>query len=916
MQCKSALKRPLRDIIKSIGHIDKHTTSSPSSPSPPSPPSPPAPAPAPGLLLSSASCANSRHHQLRYSAASPHVSVSIGAVRPLSGARGHGHGHGLPSDSLYTTSYSLNALGTTARAYTTVTRYLPFGKSANDAAAPTVSEGDADCLVRSAIHAARNTAVAADGGAVGNDTVDEGAMHDNSMKELGIKLPSDFGPNYFRRQLRRHKAELAKATWRHTVQHKQRDGDLWKRIVRDLYNATPTKHSRYKRIVELATLPKGVAAVFEPNTEIAILEIMQRTGCHVQMAPQYAVEGIPKAFTGVALQGTYAQNDSALSLLPSYITAFYLESTETRARLTKHDIHRALQADGDEGTTDPENWANDDDENIAGLSSGKEFDANKCLQSGAIVRSVWIRDRIKGNLRQPDSCKRDLPLLRSAAEFTAYVDDLTSMRVGVLSQEERAQQTGNRTWRRVSTVVEMLVSLFKDPATSHLCTTESIGRSFEFLAKYQNFFALRQIMQSLDDGNREIGIGGFNAMLSAVADAGDVHHFERVLAWMKRRDIAPGSLTWASIHNLICRRIPAEADTIPILMRDKGLLRDNIALVAVIRNEVRQHLLAHIQRGGDMAGFLRTYSTRVHVLYDRPDFKWLGVDVLNRMLRVLVSLGRTDEAVVLLERFRREARGPLETGTLNTFLSSTSDDFDAGSAIATLKMFHVGKYGAVMPDQITYMILFMIAWRRKYYNMLRVVWRYACVAGQVPYDMRKRMIRSLYKYSPMNADVVNPSLVFKAWAAKFAIGVSRDRTPHTPGRLADDERRLLELGCQDGLEKGSAESKARIHEMKRLVQDDLEEAGRCKPVYRLTYLLEQAWKKDLSWHERGIGRAASQNVPSGAECGILETVMLVGTRVPMKSGDFTRFRKWEVPSRSRRTLFSEAETHVRRKLYV
>lgn len=898
MQCKGALRRPLRDIIKSIGHIDKHTTSSPSPPSPP--------ASALRLSLSSASCANSCHHQLRYSAALPYVSASIGVVRPLSSARGHGHGHGLPSDSFHTTSQRQNARGMTARAYTSTARYLPFEAPANDAAAPAASEGDADCLTRSAIHAASDAAVTVDGGAVKNGAVDEVAVDDGaddkSIQELGIKLPSDFGPNYFHRQLRRHKAELAKAAWRYTVQHKQRDGDLWKRMLADLYKATPTKHSRYKRIVEFAKLPKGVAAVFEPNTELAILEIMQRTGCHIQMAPEYAVEGSPKAFTGVALQGTYAQNDSALSLLPSYIKASSLESTETRARLTRHDIHRMLHADGEGGTTDPEHWATYDDESTADLSSSKDFEADKRLQSGAIVRSVWSRDRTKGNVQQPgSSCKLDLPSLRNATEFTAYVDDLTSMRMGVLSREDRAQQTGNRTKRRVDTVVDTLVSLFKDPATSHLCTTESIGRSFEFLAKHQNFFALRQIMQSLDEGNREIGITGFNAMLSVVADAGDVHHFERVLALMRRRDIAPGSLTWASIHNLICRRMPAEADAIPILMRDKGLLRDNSALVAVIRNEVRQHLLAHIQRGGDTAGFLQTYSTRVHVIYDRPDFKWLGIDVLNRMVRVLISLGRTDEAVMLLRRFRREGLGPLETGTLNTFLSSTSDDFDAGSAIATLKMFHVGKDGAVMPDRITYMILFMIAWRRKYYNMLRVVWRYACVAGQVPYDMRERMIRSLYKYSPMNAGVVNPSLVFKAWAAKFAIGVSRDLTPHNPGTLGDDERRLLELGCQHGLEKGSAESKARIHEMKRLVQDDLEEAGRCKPVHPLIDLLEQAWKKDLSWHERGIGRAASQIVPSSAESGILETVMLDGTRVPMKSGDFTRFRKWEVPSRLRQT---------------
>ena len=869
MQCNGALRRPLRDIIKSIGHVDKHSR-----------------------------CANRRQHSTLldyHQITSRDAKAGSDAVRPV--PLGHGRSTRWSCDSERYTP----GCGSTRRGYITATREQPSLE-------PVAGEDE------SSESTTTQDSTPPGGPAI---TLTPTDVAEDGAREPRMKDTVDFGPSYFQSQIHRQSAEQSKAAKRHNVLQRQRDSDTWKRILRMLDGATPANIGRYKRIVEIVTLPKGVAAVFEPSKEIAVLEIMQRTGCHLQMVSGYAVQGRSNAFTGIALQGTHSQNSSALSLLPQYITVSNLETAETRARLKRKELRRTLKTEESEDGKELDYWQIYEDDGNTQRPNDRQVEGDQEASNPTLqVRSVWAVDRLKNGVEQQiQKSKRDVPSLRTPADFTAYVHDLTVMRRGVRSSIDDPQPSVNPSRRRIDSEMQDLVSLFTDSTTSHLSTPESIARSIDFLAKHSNFAAIRQIFKALDEDNRSIGPLGFNALLSAAAHAGDIHNFEQVLMLMRRRRTTwtPGSSTWASLHNLLCQRMPDEADAIPLMMRDKGHLRNNHSLKMVIQNEVRHHLISHIQSGGDIDGFLTAYSTRIQHTYQRPGHNWLDTDVLNRMLYVLVTLGRTKEAVRLLEHFRENGHTPVETATLNTLLSTTSHDFDGGSAIAVLRHFRVGDAGAVMPDMITYQILFMIAWRRKYYNMLRVVWRYACVAGEVTYDMRRRMTRSLLAYSPLREERLGMSSVFRAWAAKFAVDVARDLIPGTlrpyetsPDRLLGaDELRLLVLGCQDPLEKKSAESTARRQELKGYIENDLKEAGSCKPVLPLPIVLERAWQKDLRWQERGAAIPQGHHSDAGRDA--LQHALLHGIRVPMRPGDFSKFRKWEVPALLRQRIVLDAD---------
>lgn len=139
----------------------------------------------------------------------------------------------------------------------------------------------------------------------------------------------------------------------------------------------------------------------------------------------------------------------------------------------------------------------------------------------------------------------------------------------------------------------------------------------------------------------------------------------------------------------------------------------------------------------------------------------------------------------------------IRTSTLNTFLASSLRDGDPEAAVAYMKRF-VSAH-AVQLSHISHGILFQLAWKCRCLNLLRVVWRYACVTGNVSWSMQERMTKSLMAYAPRyrrlppgelskderggetrgtdtdaaagSAHLTSEGRLWFAWAARFAVGV-------------------------------------------------------------------------------------------------------------------------------------------------
>jgi len=73
---------------------------------------------------------------------------------------------------------------------------------------------------------------------------------------------------------------------------------------------------------------------------------------------------------------------------------------------------------------------------------------------------------------------------------------------------------------------------------------------------------------------------------------------------------------------------------------------------------------------------------------------------------------------------------------------------------------------------MTYHILFEMAWRKKCYNLAKVVWKYACLNAATTRSMRVRIIASLRNSNLMSGPDQSPRQIFGHSAGQFISAIS------------------------------------------------------------------------------------------------------------------------------------------------
>lgn len=722
-------------------------------------------------------------------------------------------------------------------------------------------------------------------------------------------FPRRYLANYRRVAVGRMRKQL-KAHEMQQGRHGYESSDDWRVILRILEDSTVSDTQLYKKQLETVMLPEGVVARFNRNAGVSLREIMEHTGCHVQVA-RGAAHRLEDAdsFAGLDLLGSSRQITHALEILPRYIDATptaEIPGTRERRHLNDHFI---------------EDRSSEEDAGLASLSTAQLYQEYDSMDKGDVerneekldqdtgtvdsvftpLRSVWVEDRTrKCNLYKAlDKSPRSLS---SPLDVSAYVADLChSVPVAAHRILDEAHSHSARR-EHVQVVTDKLVSLFSNAAIAGMATSFTVDRAIAYFAKHSDLAAFRQLYKALEDGGYVFTASNWNRCLSMAAKAGDVHNYRYTLKVMLRHGVKPDPVTWTTFHDLMCRRFPRHSSSVAETMSKKGLLHNHRAAGLIAENAVSNDLKAHLASNNTLGSFLRQYDSRFTSTYGLKDFKWFNVDVVNRMCAVLLSLGKSHGAFDVLEEFRRRngEAAALDTVTLNTFLTSSLRDMNPASAVAVLQHFHTGKPGSLVPNNVTYAILFSIAWRRKYFNMLRVIWRYACVSGHPGnssrYRIKSNLITSLSE-SLMAGPNLSRERVWHVFAAKFAVGIAggsrRYREDLLPEgtRLNPFEFRMLRSVSLGRLKIDDPEYRRQRRMFSKVFTDDLAEAGLSRPVLPLADLLKSAWERDRAWKERGLG------LPKTYSENMFREMLEDGIEVPMETGDGTlEIRAWEVKS--------------------
>lgn len=733
----------------------------------------------------------------------------------------------------------------------------------------------------------------------------------DDRRKLQVKSDDQLGTSYFKAYHSSQQRRLQKSYGRWQKQkerQQQRSSDDWRKILYLLEDATPSGEEHFKKRLDAVDLPKSVSVAFKGNAGAAILEIMQRTGCHVQVGGGTFVHswpaGVREPVTSINLLGTPQANAAALKILPRYFDVIGPEDDEAIKILNDLSLHSPDKAYWDEQDTLSEAEVEKLDHVVDKITN----------PSNLTVRAIWAQDRVQ---RRPAFASRRFlqrPRFWTTATLTEYVERLTQKRPRLIMKSIYRQGQDARSYvAHIELVTEELEALLTTPGAIKELTAPSLNLALHYLTKHSKLHVFRKIFASLEHNGYEFAASNWNTLLAAAAKAGDVFNFRYIVGLMLDRKVTPTSVTWALLHDLMSRRFPLEAGIVVETMRRKGMLVSHEASQLVAANAVSNELTAHLAMKGELESFYTLYDNRFGLSYGRSDFDWLNINVVNRMAGVLLAAGKVQDAFSVLQDYlkKRATRGQrpaLETATLNIFLTSALRDRNPATVLAMLHRFRISQPGAIIPDHITYSILFSIAWRQKHYNMLRVIWRYACAAGHVGNMMRTKIETSMLFQLPKKFSVVERGGFGQMWmtfAAKFAVGL-HDQSPLNSIELHDIaaspavklttfETSLVRLASHEHVEQDSPEHEEFRNEVEDIVKQDFARLHEFEPVLPFPDVLEEAFEKDMEWMQKGIGGPQGVLVAGGIKQIFME-MLQKGVKVPTRAGDYTReARPWEVP---------------------
>lgn len=142
-----------------------------------------------------------------------------------------------------------------------------------------------------------------------------------------------------------------------------------------------------------------------------------------------------------------------------------------------------------------------------------------------------------------------------------------------------------------------------------------------------------------------------------------------------------------------------------------------------------------LSTGGSVSDYLS-------ILDDIWGSAWITDAAVCELIDVIASRGTLIEAVRLVNHLRAEKDYRPSKAPLHALLKHCQRTSSADLAV-WIVMYGAENWAMRATDHIIYERMFQIAWNSRMYNLLRVVWTYASTAGQLTFNMRKKVMQSL-----------------------------------------------------------------------------------------------------------------------------------------------------------------------------
>ncbi|KAI0445288.1 hypothetical protein F4803DRAFT_508151 [Xylaria telfairii] len=354
-----------------------------------------------------------------------------------------------------------------------------------------------------------------------------------------------------------------------------------------------------------------------------------------------------------------------------------------------------------------------------------------------------------------------------------------------------------------SIVVQLLTDLFTSEDLRAVASVAALKLALRFIHIPGPKFgpAARTIMYEAELQHLPLDAEAFHILLISASKAGDLGGFNSIVRAMQKKGHYMRVETWTAFLSMI--QDPHIKYFVMRKMRSRGLRR----LQPVLEELGRQNIILDLER---RAGTEMNMQQMLNVQDRRYGPSWLNTITLNRMIYVIGAQGNLRACHELLDLVVSNQRVQLVGYTLNTMMTNTKS--------IPQKLALLSRWPGLEPDNLTYKLLFKMAWKQRLPNMLRVIWRYAAFSGLSSSHMRHTLDK-----------VLRPSLVLsnnlaflKAWEDAI---------------FGSSELAASRLPEPNGF--GAAEL------MKKYIKD----AGNLRPLVGLGAKLQEAYDMDMRIHK-------------------------------------------------------------------
>jgi hypothetical protein len=370
-----------------------------------------------------------------------------------------------------------------------------------------------------------------------------------------------------------------------------------------------------------------------------------------------------------------------------------------------------------------------------------------------VLSSLAWRYRTK-DIRRADGVEQ--PRAWTVRSFATVVETLTTMQIPY--QLRRELYNGTDSHNR--TVAKVLETLFSDRQCEPFISLRALNYALRFTCEHTEIDATSNF---LFEKAKSIGLSiqadTFNILIEESLRQNKLDYYRSLLASMRRIGIVPNGMTWVALLRVTKSRTARRA----ILQRLRQKWPNDLRMWQQVAVELVTTDFARLVR------LEKSFDYFVDLMDQSFPSSWLSASCINGMLNVCAEKKLWDVVPRILELGQRRG-GLFNTATQTVLLKVFQKRGSTRDSIDLLESHFAKTVGRDSTFAIP--VVFMTAWNSRFYNVCRVLWRYAAIHGNITPTMQNVVASSLIK----NNDESNASAshLWRITAGKVIVGIDLD----------------------------------------------------------------------------------------------------------------------------------------------